>query len=98
MADHVFHDAETQEMRCSRCGFTAKLKMPDTIENLIVQMDAFTKLHENCEKVPAEAKMSDYIQGFDNGCDYILFEIKRWAVEHNKDVSDLIDHLEMETK
>ena len=46
--------------------------------------------------------MSEYIKGFDHGCDYIVAEIERFTLEHDGDenilLRDLIDRLKMQGK
>ena len=44
----------------------------------------------------AETVMSDYIKGFDHGCDYIVKEIELWSVKHQYDVTALLAHLKGE--
>jgi|TARA_R110002126_G_scaffold7152_3_gene35523 hypothetical protein len=50
----------------------------------------------------SETTMSEYIKGFDHGCDYIVAEIERFALEHDGDenilLRDLIDRLKMQGK
>lgn len=45
-----------------------------------------------------ETVMSDYIKGFDAGCDYILREIELWQAEVGQDLGVLLAHLRMESK
>jgi hypothetical protein len=45
-----------------------------------------------------ETVMSDYIKGFDAGCDYILREIELWQAEVGQDLGVLLAHLRMEAK
>ena len=47
-------------------------------------------------KPAPETVMSDYIKGFDAGCDYILREIELWQEEVGEDLQVLLDHLKME--
>lgn len=49
-------------------------------------------------KPAPETVMSDYIKGFDAGCDYILREIELWQEEVGEDLQVLLDHLRMEPK
>jgi hypothetical protein len=44
-----------------------------------------------------ETVMSDYIKGFDAGCDYILREIELWQSEVGQDLHVLLEHLRMES-
>jgi hypothetical protein len=50
----------------------------------------------------SETVMSEYIKGFDHGCDYIVAEIERFTLEHDGDenilLRDLIDRLKMQGK
>jgi len=49
-----------------------------------------------------ESTMSEYIKGFDHGCDYIVAEIERWIKEREHEpritrpVEQLLAHLKME--
>jgi hypothetical protein len=45
-----------------------------------------------------ETVTSEYIKGFDAGCDYILREIELWQAEVGQDLHVLLAHLRMETK
>lgn len=45
-----------------------------------------------------ETVMSEYISGFDAGCDYIMREIELWQVEVGQDLHVLLAHLRMESK
>ena len=49
-------------------------------------------------KPAPETVMSDYIKGFDAGCDYILREIELWQAEVGQDLGVLLAHLRMESK
>ena len=50
----------------------------------------------------SETTMSEYIKGFDHGCDYIVAEIERFALEHDGEknilLHDLIARLKMEDR
>jgi len=50
----------------------------------------------------SETTMSEYIKGFDHGCDYIVAEIERYAKEANSRdalvLVELIQKLKMEPK
>ena len=37
-----------------------------------------------------------YLRGFDDGCDYILLEIERYAEQHKVYLGDLLHHLKGE--
>jgi hypothetical protein len=41
----------------------------------------------------SETVMSEYIKGFDHGCDYIVAEIERFALEHDGDENILLRQL-----
>jgi len=100
--DHIVHNANTQRMECKHCGFYGAVKMPDTINSLLAQFDAFMEAHKGCQppvyRPPPEAVMSEYIAGFDAGCDFILREIERWQDEVGEDLHVLLAHLRMESK
>ena len=44
-----------------------------------------------------ETNMSEYIAGFDHGCDYIVREIELWSAKHRYDVVALLAHLKGES-
>jgi len=46
-----------------------------------------------CKAPIAETVMSDYIKGFDAGCDFIVREIETWSTKHQYDVIALLAHL-----
>lgn len=50
----------------------------------------------------SETTMSEYIKGFDHGCDYIVTEIERQIKEANSHdamvLIDLVDRLKMQGK
>jgi len=50
----------------------------------------------------SETTMSEYIKGFDHGCDYIVAEIERYIKECNSHdalvLIDLVKRLKMEDK
>jgi len=45
----------------------------------------------------SETVMSEYIKGFDAGCDYILREIELWQDEVGEDLHVLLAHLRKES-
>jgi hypothetical protein len=95
--DHIVHNVITQCMECKHCGSDRAVKMPDTIDRILAQFDAFLAAHEAC-KVPApETVMSEYIKGFDAGYGYVLNEIERWQEEVGQDLHVLLAHLRMES-
>ena len=81
--DHIVHNATTQRMECQHCGFQQPVKMPDTIDSILAQMDAFIGYHKGCKAPMKETVMSEYIQGFDAGYSYVLNEIEKWIKEHD---------------
>lgn len=83
--DHIVHNAGTQRMECEHCGFQQALKMPDTIDAILAQMDAFIDYHKGCKAPIAEAVMSDYVKGFDAGYSYVLNEIEMFIKTHDYD-------------
>jgi hypothetical protein len=99
--DHIVHNSDTQHMECQHCGFSQAIMMPDTIDSILTQFDAFTAAHETCKRPPAEAVMSEYIKGFDHGCDYIVAEIERYIKQYSDNkfaLTELLAHLKMEGK
>jgi hypothetical protein len=50
--------------------------------------------------VPPEAILSDYIKGFDAGCDFMVNEIKQLQRKYGDNVplSTLLEHLTKESK
>ncbi len=48
-----------------------------------------------------ETTMSEYIKGFDHGCDYIVAEIERYIKQYPDNkfaLTELLAHLKMEDK
>jgi hypothetical protein len=86
-------------MECTHCGFQQAVKMPIPIDEMLTTMDAFLAHHGACAAPdPApETVMSEYIAGFDAGCDYILREIELWQAEVGQDLHVLLAHLRMES-
>ncbi len=79
--DHIISNSQTRCMECQHCGFTQAIKMPVPLDDLLSQFDAFMDAHKDCKRPPSEAVMSEYIKGFDHGCDYIVAEIERHMKE-----------------
>lgn len=99
--DHIVHNSKTQRMECQHCGFTQAVKMPAPIDAILETFDAFTKAHEGCTRPQSEVVMSEYIQGFNGGYDYVLNEIERYIDVYPNDVfavKELLAHLKMEGK
>ena len=82
-APHVVHNAVTQRMECKHCGFQQPLKMPDSIDSILAQMDTFIYYHKGCSAPALETVMSEYIKGFDAGYSYVLNEIEQWIKAHD---------------
>ena len=105
--DHIIHNANTQCMECKHCGDSRAITMPAPIDAILGKMDAFIEAHKGCQspvfnpsplyKPPSEAVMSEYIAGFDAGCDFILREIERWQDEVGEDLHVLLAHLRKES-
>jgi hypothetical protein len=100
--DHIVQNSITQCMECKHCGESKAITMPAPIDAILGKMDAFMEAHKGCQppvyKPPPEAVMSEYIAGFDAGCDYILREIELWQDEVGEDLHVLLAHLRMESK
>lgn len=96
--DHIVHNSNTQCMECQHCGFQQAVKMPAPIDAILGKFDAFMEAHKGCKAPIAEAVMSDYVKGFDHGCDYIVREIEIWSAKHQYDVVALLAHLRQEGK
>jgi len=79
--DHILHNEAG--MKCQHCGFIKALKMPDTIDNVLSQFDAFTEAHKGCKAPQSETVMSEYIQGFDAGYGFVLHEIEQYIKRHD---------------
>ena len=100
--DHVVHNAITQRMECKHCGFQQAVKMPDTIDSILAQMDAFIGYHKGCKAPMKEAVMSEYIQGFDAGYAYVLNELEQYIAKANSHdamaLVQLLAYLKLEGK
>jgi len=99
--DHIVQNSITQCMECKHCGESKAITMPAPIDAILGKMDAFMEAHKGCQppvyKPPPEAVMSEYIAGFDAGCDYILREIELWQDEVGEDLHVLLAHLRKES-
>lgn len=84
--DHIVHNAGTQKMECQHCGFQKAVKMPDTIDSILAQFDAFIGYHKGCKAPVTETVMSEYIKGFDAGYSYVLNEIEMFIKKHDYDL------------
>lgn len=96
--DHIVHNVVTQRMECKHCGSDRAVKMPDTIDRILDQFDAFIAAHEACKAPAPETVMSEYIKGFDAGYDYVLSEIERYERDCSpigRDIPTLLLHLRM---
>jgi hypothetical protein len=99
--DHIVHNVQTQRMECKHCGFTQGVKMPDTIDNILAQFDAFIAVHEGCRAPASETVMSEYIKGFDAGYSYVLHQIEVYTKDYPSEafvLAELLAHLKMEGK
>lgn len=102
-APHVVHNVKTGCMECTHCGFQQAVKMPIPIDEMLTTMDAFLAHHGACaapDPIP-ETVMSEYIAGFDAGCDYIMREIElfdRDGPVYAKTIPALLAHLRKESK
>jgi hypothetical protein len=71
--------------------------MPCPINVIMDAMDHFEEQHKDCKP---ETVMSDYIKGFDHGCDYIVAEIERYTKAANSHdalvLAELLARLKME--
>jgi hypothetical protein len=83
--DHIVHNVVTQKMECQHCGFQKAVKMPDTIDSILAQFDAFIGYHRGCKAPVTELVMSEYIKGFDAGYSYVLNEIEMFIKTHDYD-------------
>lgn len=72
--DHI--EARGRTMYCTRCECVASVNMPAKIDEIIYQMDSFRDAHKDCKPHAAETQMSDYIKGFDAGCEHLMREIE----------------------
>jgi len=100
-APHVVHNVKTGCMECTHCGFQQAVKMPIPIDEMLTTMDAFLAHHGACKAPAAETVMTEYIAGFDAGCDYIMREIElfdRDGPVYVKTIPALLAHLRMESK
>ena len=89
-------EARGRAMYCARCECASEVKMPAKIDDIIAQMDAFREAHKNCPPNPIEAEMSEYIKGFEAGCEHLMREIELFnksAPLQPVHVSELIKHL-----
>ena len=83
--DHVVHNVNVGCLECKHCNFQQVIKMPIAIDDLLTVMDTFTAAHKGCIAPISEAVMSDYVKGFDHGCDYIVNEIETFIKAHSED-------------
>jgi hypothetical protein len=105
-ADHIIIDANTQSFKCLHCGAEEKPPfMPAPMNVVIDAMDVFLQNHKDCkmETKTYTPEELEYIKGFDHGCDYIVEEIRKFAVQYKyKEDSmpflDLLVHLKVQEK
>ncbi len=92
--DHIYTEAKTGKFTCLACGATeAPPHMPAPINVIIDAMDHFISQHEGCKAPTAETVSTEYIAGFEAGCDFIIKEIETWSTKHQYDVIALLAHL-----
>jgi hypothetical protein len=72
--------------------------MPAPINVIIDAMDHFISQHEGCKAPIAETVSTEYIAGFEAGCDFIVREIETWSAKHQYDVIALLAHFRLEKK
>jgi hypothetical protein len=93
-ADHI--EARGRAMFCTRCEGVREINMPAKIDDIIKQMDSFRDAHVSCPPHTIESEMSEYIKGFDAGCEHLMREIELFnnrAPLQPVHVSELIKHL-----
>lgn len=102
--DHIIHDGVTGKFTCEICGVTEEPPfMPAPINVIVDAMDHFIGQHEACADRAPETVMSDYILGFDAGCDFMVREIEAWAKSNEHDprsvwpIETLLRHLKGES-
>jgi hypothetical protein len=66
--------------------------MPAPINVIIDAMDHFISQHKGCKAPIAETVSTEYIAGFEAGCDFIVREIETWSAKHQYDVIALLAH------
>jgi len=96
MNDHIIMTPEGAE--CTHCGTTMQLKMPIAVEGMLTQMDVFSDAHERCKAPAIETVMSEYISGFDAGCNFVMKEIEKFQRKHGHSamLDELVAHLKQE--
>jgi hypothetical protein len=93
-ADHI--EARGRAMFWTRCEGVREINMPAKIDEIIKQMDSFRDAHLSCPPHAVEGEMSDYIKGFDAGCEHLMREIElfnKHAPLQPVHVSELVKHL-----
>lgn len=97
--DHIILDSASHQYECKHCGtIQPPPHMPCAVNIIVDAIDVFVAAHKDCKAPIPEAVMSDYVKGFDHGCDYIIKEIELWEKEVGQDLDVLIRHLKMEDK
>ena len=92
--DHI--EARGRTMYCTRCECATSVNMPAKIDEIIYQMDSFRDAHKDCKPLAIESQMSEYIKGFDAGCEHLMREIElfnKHAPLQPVHVSELVKHL-----
>jgi hypothetical protein len=70
--------------------------MPAKIDEIIYQMDSFRDAHKDCKPRAIEAQMSEYIKGFDAGCEHLMREIELFMKSKPlppSNIAELVAHL-----
>jgi hypothetical protein len=102
MSNHIITNSLNGKFKCEFCGTEeAPPFMPAPIDVIIDAMDYFIDQHKDCKRPQSETVMSDYIKGFDHGCDYIVAEIERYIKAYPSEefvLKELLAHLKMEGK
>jgi hypothetical protein len=104
MNEHL--TVEGSQMKCAHCGYIEQLKIPQTMDDFITQMERFDLNHDQCMPEPKpkatgtehyfNAEGKEYAKGFDHGCHYMLVEIERYEREshpNDRTILALIAHL-----
>lgn len=89
--DHI--EARGRTMYCTRCECASEVKMPAKIDDIIAQMDSFRDAHKNCPPRTIEAEMSEYIKGFEAGCEHLIREVRLYYRSSPMQADAIITHL-----
>ena len=100
--DHIITNTKTGRLVCQHCKVEESPPHMPCPSNILDAMDPFESVHKDCKPPMPETVMSDYIKGFDHGCDYIVAEIERYIKSRDFEpritnpLKDLLAHLKME--